>query len=247
MAKLTFLGSGDAFGSGGRLQTSMLVESGGDSFLIDCGCTVMIGIRKFAVDPNTISTIFISHLHGDHFGGIPFFILDAQLVSKRTAPLAIYGPPGCKERILSAMDTFFPGSAGSAKKFEFTINELQPEESSQAGNISVTCYAVEHPSGSPSLALRIITDGKILAYTGDTNWIDKLSECGKNADIFVAEAYYFDRKVKFHLDLDSLSAHLEDIDPKKLVLTHMSAEMLGRLDNELKGFHCAHDGLAIEF
>ncbi len=248
MAKLTFLGSGDAFGSGGRLQTSMhIVTRNGGTFLVDCGASAMVGIRRFAINPNDISCIFLSHLHGDHFGGLPFFILDAQLVSKRTQPLYVYGPPGCKERILAAMDIFFPGSATSPKKFEFVINEITPGETVDCGNIELTGYQVEHPSGSPSLALRIVVDGKVFAYSGDTNWTDNLAACGKNADIFVSEAYYFDRKVKFHLDLDSLSGHLPEIQPKKLVLTHMSSDMLERLDKELQDFNCAYDGLVIDF
>ncbi len=72
---VTFLGSGDAFGSGGRLQTCMLVRTATCSFLIDCGTTVLIAMRRFEVDPNSIDMILLSHLHGDHFGRLPFFLL----------------------------------------------------------------------------------------------------------------------------------------------------------------------------
>ena len=68
--RVKFLGAGDAFGSGGRLNTCLLVDRGESSFLIDCGASVMIAIRRFGVNPNTISTIILSHLHGDHFGGL---------------------------------------------------------------------------------------------------------------------------------------------------------------------------------
>src|SRR5690242_10684844 len=108
--KVTFLGSGDAFGSGGRFNTCFFVETGSGNFLIDCGASSLIAIRKFGVDPNTISTIFISHLHGDHFGGLPFLLLDAQFYSKREAPLTLVGPPGFRERLAQAMELFFPGS-----------------------------------------------------------------------------------------------------------------------------------------
>jgi ribonuclease BN (tRNA processing enzyme) len=92
--RLKFLGSGDAFGSGGRLNTCFLVNHGEAGFLIDCGASAMISIRRFGVDPNQIGVIVLSHLHADHFGGVPFFILDAQLVSRRTRPLIIAGPKG---------------------------------------------------------------------------------------------------------------------------------------------------------
>ena len=78
--------------------------------LIDCGASSMVAIRKWDVDPNAVSTVLVSHLHGDHFGGLPFFLLDAQLVSRRTAPLTLAGPPGFEERLMIVMEAMFAGS-----------------------------------------------------------------------------------------------------------------------------------------
>jgi ribonuclease BN (tRNA processing enzyme) len=91
--RLTFLGSGDAFGSGGRFNTCFHLERAAHgNVLVDCGASSMVAIRKWQVDPNAISTVLVSHLHVDHFGGLPFFLLDAQLISRRTAPLTLAGP-----------------------------------------------------------------------------------------------------------------------------------------------------------
>ena len=77
--RLQFLGSGDAFGSGGRFNTCFHLERANrGNVLIDCGASSMVAIRKWGVDPNAISTVLVTHLHGDHFGGLPFFLLDAQ-------------------------------------------------------------------------------------------------------------------------------------------------------------------------
>jgi ribonuclease BN (tRNA processing enzyme) len=76
---LQALGCGDAFGSGGRFHTCFHVSARVVSFLVDCGASALIAMRRFGVDPNTIRTVLISHLHGDHFGGLPFLLLDAQL------------------------------------------------------------------------------------------------------------------------------------------------------------------------
>ena len=108
---LHFLGTGDAFGSGGRFNTCFLIERAGNSLLIDCGASSMIAMRRFGVDPNSIAAILLTHLHGDHFGGLPFFILDAQLVSRRTRPLAIIGPKGTAARSEALMEVSFPGSS----------------------------------------------------------------------------------------------------------------------------------------
>ena len=82
-AMVKILGSGDAFGSGGRLQTCIYIETGSIKFLIDCGGTALISLKRFGLSTAIIDYIFLSHLHGDHFGGIPIFFLDASLISNR--------------------------------------------------------------------------------------------------------------------------------------------------------------------
>ncbi len=205
--KVTFLGSGDAFGSGGRLQTCILVAASTGKFLIDCGASSMIAIRKFDVNPNEISQIVLTHLHGDHFCGLPFFLLDAQMISKRTEPLTIIGPLGTKARLLSAMDVMFPGSSQVQQKFFWEIIELDTENTRQVNGSAITTYPMVHPSGSPSTAVRIQCGGKTITYTGDTEWNDALTEAAKGADLLIAEAYFYEKKVKFHLDYQTILAH----------------------------------------
>jgi ribonuclease BN (tRNA processing enzyme) len=245
--RVRFLGCGDAFGSGGRLNTCFLVQRGEASFLIDCGASAMISIRRFGVDPNGIETIILSHLHGDHFGGVPFFILDAQLISKRTRPLYIAGPKGLGVRLEALMEALFPGSSKVERKFPIELIELLPETPAKAGteDLCVTGYPVVHPSGSPSLALRITCDGKVLSYTGDTEWADALLTAGRGADLLIAEAYWYERRVRFHLDYATLREKLPSIGAKRLVLTHMSPDMLDRVD-ELEGCEAAYDGFEVE-
>lgn len=241
--ELQFLGSGDAFGSGGRFNTCFLVRDGQGSFLIDCGASSMIAMRKLGVDPNTVRAIVISHLHGDHFGGLPFFILDAQLVSRRTAPLVIAGPPGLGDRLEMAMETFFPGSAKVGRRFALDIREMEPHQPHRIEGIEVTPYLMKHPCGAPPFALRIAAEGKVLCYSGDTEWTDALAEAAGGADLFIAEAYFMDKAVKYHLDYATLSAHLPGIGAKRVILTHMSADMLARrhtLDCE-----AAEDGMVV--
>jgi len=242
--RLTFLGTGDAFGSGGRLHTCFHLARGEASLLIDCGASAMIGIRRAGLDPNRIATILISHLHGDHFGGLPFFILDGQLVSRRTQPLTLVGPPGLAARLETLMEAMFAGSTKAARKFTVSVVELEPGTATAVEDLTVTGFEVLHPSGAPSLALRLGVDGKVIAYTGDTEWVPALIDAGKNADLLIAEAYFYDRQVRFHLDYATLQAHLPEIGAKRVIVTHMSPEMLGRVA-EL-GIDAAEDGKVIE-
>jgi ribonuclease BN (tRNA processing enzyme) len=195
---------------------------------MDCGVSSMIAIRKFGVDPNTVRAILITHLHGDHFGGLPFFILDAQLVSRRTAPLTIAGPAGLRDRLMTAMETFFPGSSRVERRFAVDVRELQPRAAHDVEGIEVTPYVVKHACGAPPFALRISVDGKVLCYSGDTEWFDGLCEAAKGADLFIAEAYFFDKQIKFHLDYATLARHLPELGARRVVLTHMSSNMLAR-------------------
>jgi ribonuclease BN (tRNA processing enzyme) len=86
--QLTVIGCGDAFGSGARIQTCYHVAHSGASFLIDCGATTLIGLEREGIDPNSIGTIFITHLHGDHFSGLVWWLIYSNYIGKRTAPLA---------------------------------------------------------------------------------------------------------------------------------------------------------------
>ena len=92
--QVTVLGSGDAFGSGGRLHSAYLMEVPGATFLVDCGTTVLQGLKRAHVDPTRVDFVCLSHLHGDHFGGVPFLFMDYLYENRRDRPIAVYGPPG---------------------------------------------------------------------------------------------------------------------------------------------------------
>jgi ribonuclease BN (tRNA processing enzyme) len=227
---LTFIGSGDAFGTGGRFNTCFLVTSGQNAFLIDCGASSLVALKQNEINPNDISTIFISHLHGDHFGGLPFFLLDAHLVSKRTNCLTIAGPPGLRARLDMAMEALFSNSSKIPWRFKVDVVELPEGVESQIGELDVTPFEVIHGSGAPPYALRIGVKERIIAYSCDTEWTEALIPVANAADLFICECYMFDTDVKFHLNYQTIMAHLDELAPKRLVLTHMSDEVLSRLD-----------------
>lgn len=239
------LGCGDAFGSGGRFHPCFLVRHGATQFLIDCGASALISMQRFGVERNPISVILLSHLHGDHFGGLPYFLLDAQHVSKRTAPLTIAGPPGTRPRVLDLCEGNYPGMADSLRRFPLEFVEMQPEHPHQLGAILVTPYEVSHPSGAPSFALRVQCGQKILAYSGDTEWTEGLVSAAKQADLFLCECSSFDKKIPYHLNFQTLTERLPALAAKRVILTHLGPDMLSRLDS--LGVECAQDGKLIEF
>jgi ribonuclease BN (tRNA processing enzyme) len=243
---LTFAGSGDAFGSGGRLQTCMYARGEGfGDFLLDCGCTAMIGLKRFALDPNAVKNIFITHLHGDHFGGLPFFILDAQLISKRSAPLRIFLPEKGVQTLETTLEAHFPGSLHSAKKFGIELIEMKPGENHTADGVVVTPFPVLH-GALHALALRVACGDRVFAYSGDTEWVEELTECAKDADLFIAEGYAYGKKIKFHLDIADVEENVGRTRARKCLLTHLSSNTLARAEAGELPFDAAYDGMRID-
>jgi len=148
LIEVQFIGSGDAFGSGGRFQTCVLLHGADRPLLIDCGASSLIAMKRLGIDPSTIKAVVLTHLHGDHFAGIPFLILDGQF-SGRTAPLTIAGPPSTRERIDSAMEVLFPGSTKINRRFSVDFVELVDGRAVRVGPAEVTALGVEHASGAP--------------------------------------------------------------------------------------------------
>ena len=225
-----FLGSGDAFGSGGRFQTCIHIDDGTVCFLLDCGASSLIAMKRWGVDPSGIDTILLTHLHGDHFGGLPFFVLDAQLISRRTRPLVVAGPPGLESRIRDAMELLFPGSSRVEREFALEFVELTDGKAMRIDSLGVTPFGVIHASGAPPYALRVECGGKIIGYSGDTEWTDALIRAAEGADLFICEAYFYEKSIKYHLDYRNLMAHRDELGCRRLVLTHMSYDMLGRIE-----------------
>ena len=189
--RLTIVGCGDAFGSGGRFNTCFHArDREGDA----AGRLrrVLAGRAQGArLDPTAIDGIILSHLHGDHFGGLPFLLLDAQFLQRRERPLTIAGPPGTRARLDAALEVFFPkADARPSGGFRLEIVEIALGRPAEVLGHTVPTTEVVHQSGAPSTALRVCpTAQKLFAYSGDTEWTDALLAVADGADLFIIECY----------------------------------------------------------
>jgi ribonuclease BN (tRNA processing enzyme) len=245
--RLTIVGCGDAFGSGGRFNTCFAVDVGGRSILIDCGASSLVALKARGIDLNTIDGIVLSHLHGDHFGGLPFLLLDAQFLNERQRPLTIAGPPGSRARIDAALEVFFPGSTHLTWRFAWEVVEIVPDSPAQWLGLSVLTTEVDHPSGAPSTALRLTNGDRVLAYSGDTQWTDALTRIGRDADLFIVECYGYAQDVPYHLSWSGLKGRLAGLGARRVMITHMGPWMLARLEEaRAAGVLIAEDGLALD-
>jgi ribonuclease BN (tRNA processing enzyme) len=227
--EITFVGSGDAFGSGGRFQTCIRVRADGATALVDCGATSLTAMRAQGVDPGEVGAVVVTHLHGDHFGGLPFLVLDGQF-TRRTTPLRVFGPVGTRDRLHTAMETMYPGSTAVSRRFEVEVVELDGAGGAcHDGPFAVRSWEVDHASGAPALAVRVEAAGSSFGYSGDTAWTPALIAAADGADVFACEAYTWDQQVRYHLDYRTLREHAGELAAGRLVLTHMGPKMLARL------------------
>jgi ribonuclease BN (tRNA processing enzyme) len=243
---LTFLGTGDAFASHGRFHSGYLIEAEGYHVLMEAGPTVLCAMKRMGFAPADLDIILISHLHGDHYGGIPFLILEYLWESPRRKPLKIAGPPHLEERTWRLFNTMFPFSSGDLEKVRRNLQfiELEPGHRTRLGKVQIEAIRVHHMKRDLSLALKIAVAGKTIAFSGDTGWVDELVSFTAGADLFLCECTYFENPLEIHLNYPLLESKRQYFDVKRMMLTHIGREVLERrpeLTMEL-----ATDGMKVE-
>jgi ribonuclease BN (tRNA processing enzyme) len=224
-----------------------LLETAKAVLIVDFGASSLVALKARKLDPNRIDGIVLSHLHGDHFGGLPFLLLDAQFLARRERPLVIAGPPGTRARLDQACEVFFPLSTLNKWRFSWSVVEHPVGETSEFLGHSVTTAEVSHFSGAPSTALRINDGEKVFAYSGDTEWVDALYLIAKGADLFVVECYAESGAASGHMTWKTLKEKLGNLHAQRIMLTHMNPGMLARLDEvRAHGLLAAEDGARVE-
>jgi ribonuclease BN (tRNA processing enzyme) len=243
--KLHILGCGDAFGSGGRNQSAYLVEASNRLFLLDCGPTALLAMKRAGFDPRRLDAIILSHLHGDHFGGLPFFFIEYLYQKPRGYPLIIAGPDGMEARVRQLYDVMYGSGKAAARELppaDFLV--LQPEKRQVVAGIEVLPFAVPHQSHDVSLGFKVSYQGKQLLFSGDSAWTDDFIRRAAGVDLFLCECSFFAEQPGMHVNYQALHANLARLECKKLVLTHLGEDMLTRR-GELE-VATAEDGMVIE-
>jgi ribonuclease BN (tRNA processing enzyme) len=245
--RLRFLGSGDPFGSGGRGQACLLLEGGAAPVLLDCGATSMVALARAGVDPRDLAAVVVSHLHGDHFGGLPFLLFHAAL-SRRTGPLTIAGPTQTEARVDAALVAFgYPPLTELRRSIEVEFVPLVHGRRTAVGPAAVTAIPVDHGPATFPTALRVAYDGRTVAYSGDTAWTDALIEVARDADLLVAMAYTYGEDRPGCLSYRTLAARRADLACRRLLLTHPSFDLLAhRAEIDPAVAELAEDGTIVE-
>jgi ribonuclease BN (tRNA processing enzyme) len=222
--KVRFLGTGNAFADGGRSHACIHLEATGASLLLDCGGSSLPAIKR-AMDPATLQAIAISHLHGDHFGGIPYFLME-QFFAGRTAPLAVGGPRELQQRSTRAGEALYKDFFGKIT-IDYGLSFVTLRETPVSlGGASVSAHPVKHVAESDPHGLRVKIDGKLIAYSGDARWSDELVTLAKGADLFICESTNFSRSDPAHLSYIELMANRSKLDVGRIILTHLGKDAI---------------------
>ena len=217
--------------------------------LLDCGATSMVALARAGIAPESIDAIVLSHLHADHFGGVPLLLLDAAVrPSGRVRPLVVAGAPDTPDRVRQALDASGWSAAWTYAQenslVEFvTLHDRQP---TVIAGLAVTCFPVPHNPATSPTALRIEWDGKTIGYSGDAGWTPSLLEVAADAGLFICGVWSFATPDPTFLDYRTLLSHRRDLTCKRLVLTHLGPDMLNHLDDvAADAVEIAEDGLML--
>ncbi|MCE3241483.1 MAG: fold metallo-hydrolase [Deltaproteobacteria bacterium] len=242
--RLHILGCGDAFGSGGRNQSAYLIEAPDRLFLLDCGATSLLALKKLGFNSGQLDAIFLSHLHGDHFGGLPFFFIEFLYEKSREKPLHVAGPAGTEEKARAVFDLMYGKGTKAGDLASTCFHVLEPEKTSTIQGIEVFPFRVPHQVNEISLALKVSYNGKHVLYSGDSAWTDVFLEHAREVDLFVCECTHYDRETSNHMSYLQLREQLPRLRCPRIILTHMGYDMLAR-GAEIS-CAMAEDGMVVE-
>jgi ribonuclease BN (tRNA processing enzyme) len=212
------------------MQSAVLLGGAAGHILLDCGATILLGLERLAIDPDTIDAVLISHFHGDHFGGLPFVVLD-RVASRdgapasRPRPLTIAGPAGTEQRLREAMALFRWDDAFAAARHMNLLQfiTLRPGVHADVGALQVEPFAALHTP--EALMFRLTFAERSIAYSGDTAWTEAILPLSADADLFICQTYTFSLPQQTMLSHAELMAQRPRLSCRRIILTHIGAEM----------------------
>lgn len=243
-ARVIFLGTGDAANSGGRGHAGYVVATAGATLLLDCGPTALMAMRRGGLSPDSLDAIVLSHLHGDHVAGLPFFLVAYVAEPLRLRPLTVVGPPGTRARVFDLFRAMYRELSVRPLPFELSFVEVKPEVYAPVAGMDILPFSVPHQRSEMSLGYRIDAGGAAILYSGDSGWTEALVTHSQGTDLFICECFGFETRVDFHLDYPRVAANRHRFGCRRLVLSHIGPEVLARrAEVELE---LAEDGMVID-
>ena len=211
---------------------------------MDAGPTVLAGLKDAGQPSDSVDFVLLSHLHGDHFGGLPFMIMEYMYETPRSRELLIAGPEGTEQRVTDLFRAMYKEASCRALTYPIRFQVLSPGNDVEIGGVAIEPFAVPHQEREPSLGLKVRLDGKTILYSGDSGWTEEFVRRTTDVDLFICECCYWETKVGFHINYPEFEKQRSRIGAKRVVLSHLGREVLDKLDRVQE--ECARDGLVID-
>jgi len=243
MSEVVFVGTSDAFGAGGRRQSAVLLRDERGTVLLDCGVTTNTGLGELGIERDEVETILVSHFHGDHFGGLPLFLLAAMYEDERKTPLHIVGPPDVESRVRTLCDAMGHSIRDRDWSYEIRFHEARAGQAFEIGPARLESFETRHQLEAHPHGYRVSAGRAQVVYSGDTGWFDDLPRLAAGADLFVCECTYHSSDLDFHLNYEQLCEERSRFDCGRWILTHLGSQMAHRR-GEIE-LETADDGLRV--
>jgi len=188
MPKLVILGSASAVPDAEHENSHMVLQGERSSVLIDCVGRPLVRLQQAGIDPAEISDIILTHFHPDHVAALPGFLMSVWLLG-RTAPMRIYGPHHCLQRVEDLMMAYhWDEWAGFFPVAFHHLPERQGVHVLDSADFHITAAPVKH--FVPTIGLRVVVKdtGFVFAYSSDTVPTDSMVQLANQADLLIHEA-----------------------------------------------------------
>jgi ribonuclease BN (tRNA processing enzyme) len=245
---VTFLGTADAFNACGFANSCYWVNDALGNYVIDFGPTALMKCNEYDCDLDELDLILVTHLHGDHIGGLPMLLLHLTFERIRARPFYIAGPPDTREFVERLWRGTYPSTMKKGLAFDLRFIDWDTSQPIEACQRQIQSLEAVHDPDAQPHSLRIRGPGYTLAVSGDTGWQNALGELSDDVDVFICEATNLTTGYWGHLSIEEHRKYRAQLNPKRLILSHLShsARMSALALADDYNWIVAHDGLRLD-
>jgi ribonuclease BN (tRNA processing enzyme) len=262
--ELAVLGSGGPGGVGRAASSYAVFIDGIARILVDVGPGAFVRLGEMGIDLRHLDTVLVTHLHADHSGDLPGFVMSRDLSFDFDEPMTfrVFGPGGGGDfpSTTAFVDLFF-GPSGSFRYLRTFRNDLRfavvdlptradapIHEIFREGDVHVTSIAVDH-GDAPAVAFRVEHADHVLVFSGDlASRNDNLAHLAAGADLLVYDTTVLDPpgSPKPLYDLHTPPRRIGQVaaaaSVKSLLLSHLTPSVVGAKEAVIQSIRTSYVG-----